>query len=179
MTTSHNSAHTLGKRIYKGKIIEVRQVEVPSRGDVVATKDLVVHPGAVVILPFVSADTIVLIRNRRFAVGETLWELPAGTLEKDEAPDAAAHRELIEETGYQAKEISRLVSFFSSPGFCNEVLHTFVATGLTHVGQHLDDTEEIEPKIVPLTKAVDMVRDGIIKDAKSIVSLLYYHAFKQ
>jgi ADP-ribose pyrophosphatase len=103
-----------------------------------------VHPGAVVVLPLLDADTIVMIRNFRPSVGATLLELPAGTLEADEPAEACAGRELIEETGYRAGRIEPLVDFYTSPGVLSERMFAFVARELSHVGQQLDEGEEIE-----------------------------------
>ena len=132
---------------------------------------------AVVILPLMEDGRVVLIANERFAVNQTLWELPAGTLEPGEDPAACAARELAEETGYEAQRIERLTAFYPSPGFCTEKLHAYRATGLKHVGQSLDETERITPHVVALDEAYAMIHDGRIEDGKTIATLLYHHAF--
>jgi ADP-ribose pyrophosphatase len=138
------------------------------------THDVVLHPGAVVILPMVDDDRVCLIRNYRMAVGETLLELPAGTLEPNEDPAVTAHRELIEETGYRADRIEKLCEFYMSPGILNERMHLFLATGLHAGATALESGEEIETLIVPWDEAMRMVEAGEVRDAKSLVGLLHY-----
>ena len=132
---------------------------------------------AVVILPMLDDQTVVLIRNERFAVGQTLWELPAGTIEKGEDPLVCAGRELREETGYEAAKIDRLIEFYPSPGFCTELLTTFLARDLVFKGQELDETERITTEAIPLKESIQMVRDNRIRDAKTAATLLYYQTF--
>lgn len=139
-------------------------------------KEFVVHPGAVVILPLLS-DNVILIKNERFVVDEILWELPAGTLEPNESPISTAYREIIEEIGYEAKEMAPLFDFYSTPGFSNEKLYAFVAKDLTHVGQNLDPDEKISVEILPWEKILQMIKEGIIHDGKTIATLLYYLQF--
>lgn len=140
-------------------------------GDVI--RHCVDHPGAVVIVPLLDDQNVVLIKNKRECVGQTLIEFPAGTLEKGEEPLDCAKRELIEETGYQAAHVTPMFSCYSTPGFCNEILHFFEARDLTHVGQDLDDGEEIEPFTLPLTEALAWIKEGKIVDMKTIASLLF------
>lgn len=140
-------------------------------------KEFVVHPGAVVILPLLSDSEVILIKNERFAVDETLWELPAGTLEPNETPLSTAYRELIEEIGYQAKEMNPLFSFFTTPGFCNEKIFAFAAKELRFVGQNLNADEKISLKILSWDKIIQMIREGTIHDGKTIAALLFYHQF--
>ena len=169
--------------VFNGARFDVKRVELArsgeggSGGGASVTREIVVPRDAVVVLPLVEPDKVVLIRNERFAVGETLWELPAGTLESGEEPAACAKRELEEETGYRCKAIEPITAFYSSPGFCTEKLHAFVATGLTESRQNLDETERIEPRVVELTEALAMVKDGRIEDAKTIATLLFHAAF--
>jgi ADP-ribose pyrophosphatase len=138
------------------------------------TRAIVRHPGAVTVIPLVDNGRVCLIRNYRISVRQTLIELPAGTLEPNEDPSTTAERELIEETGYRAQRISPLASFFLSPGVLDERMHLYVATGLEPVGAAREPGEEIENLVVPWGEAVDMVFQGAIQDAKTIVGLLYY-----
>jgi ADP-ribose pyrophosphatase len=141
-------------------------------------KEVVVHPGAVVILPFLDDKTILLIRNRRYAVNQVLLELPAGTLETKEPAINCAGRELLEETGYLAKRIKPLASFFTSPGILSEKMHAFVAYDLQKSKTALEEGEEIEVAPTALADAIEMIRTGEIVDAKTIACLLMYERFK-
>lgn len=157
------------KLIFKGSRIEVRQQ---------GKKEAVIHPGAVVILPIMDKEHILLIRNERFIVNEILWELPAGTLEPKEHPQATAKRELIEETGYSANEIQYLTSFYTSPGICNEKIYAYEASQLSFVGQNLDETEKITTEVLHWKNVLQMVRNESIHDAKSTTALLFYYFLK-
>lgn len=167
----------------KGKLklstarFDVYQIEVEDKHGGRKEKDYIVHPGAAVILPLLDSSTIIMIRNQRFAVGKELWELPAGTLEKNEEPIVTAGRELIEESGYKANRMVHLTTFFSSPGYCNEKMYAFVASELTQVGQALDETEKIKVEAVSWKDALQMASNGTIIDAKTLATLLYYHSF--
>lgn len=137
-------------------------------------RDVIIHPGAAVILPILNQEHIILIQNERFSVGEVLWELPAGTLEIDEAPIVSAERELKEETGYTCRTIEPLLSFYTTPGFCNERMYAFVAYDLTRGDQQLEETEHIITSIFSWNEVLQMIKNGIIKDAKTITTLLFY-----
>jgi ADP-ribose pyrophosphatase len=165
------------QRIFHSVKFDVYAVELGTADGHKAKREVVVHPGAVVILPVLDKENIILIRNERFAVGKILWELPAGTLEPNEPPQATAYRELIEETGYQAKTINALLTFYTSPGFCNEIMYAYVAEDLKHVGQNLEATEKITVEPTSLKKALQMIHEGMICDAKTIATLLYYNTF--
>lgn len=160
------------QNVYSGPRFDVVSLKIKN-----TQRDVILHPGAVVILPLFDHEHLIMIRNERFAVGKELWELPAGTLEKGESPLETAHRELIEETGYRAANIEPLTQFYTSPGFCNELMHAYVATGLTHVGQHLDESEKIVVEPVTWRNALAMANDGTIEDGKTLATLLYYKAF--
>jgi ADP-ribose pyrophosphatase len=151
----------------------VRRRRTDAAGNVHA-REIIEHPGAVTILPLLADGTICLIRNFRMAVGQTLIELPAGTLSPGEDPLEAAHRELAEETGYQADSIKHLHSFWMSPGVLQERMHLFLATGLRAGKAALEEGEEIQPLIVPWQEALAMTRDGRIQDAKTLVGLLFF-----
>jgi len=163
--------------LFRGKRVNVLSVEAPHPKGGLIKREVVDHPGAVVILPLLDPKTVILIRNDRYVVQQTLWELPAGTLEAGEDPALCAQRELQEETGYQAEKITPLLRFFSTPGFCNEILYVFLAEKLAYVGQNLDETEHIQIEPTPLSKALQMIHEGIIHDAKTISSLLYFNTF--
>lgn len=159
---------------FQGVRFDVRACDVPTSTGGVRRHEAVVHPGAVVILPLYDDTSIMMIRNYRFAVGETLWELPAGTLELNEDPEDCAYRELAEETGYQAKNMKKLGCFYSSPGISNEVLVAYVAKDLHFVGQNLDDTEVITAEVLSWDKVLEMIRSGEIRDSHAISTLMMY-----
>ncbi|MBB6430575.1 NUDIX hydrolase [Algisphaera agarilytica] len=173
--------------VHQGVRVTVRGIDLPKRGGGTHRREIVEAADAVVVLPWIAdgqaegfefvGPGVVLIRNERFAVQDTLWELPAGTVERGESPDDCAPRELIEETGYRADRVEKLAEFFPTPGFCTELLHAYRAAGLTYVGQDLDETEKITAQAVAWDEAMKMVRDNTIRDAKSIATLLYHQTF--
>lgn len=165
-----------GKKLFEGIRFSVYGIE-KTVGGKTYQRQAVVHPGAVVILPLLNDKTVLMIQNYRFAVGESLWELPAGTLEPDEDPKQTATRELIEETGYQSENIQFLTHFFTSPGICSEKMHAYLATDLTFVGQHLEETEEITVHPFSWNQVMGMIKEGNIKDGKTLATLLYYRSF--
>jgi ADP-ribose pyrophosphatase len=164
----------VGRRlIHQGKKFSFEMLTIrPGKGEKTYDREIVRHPGAVVIVPVLAPDQLVMIRNRRVAVGEELWEFPAGTLEAGEPPEACAPRELIEETGYQARDTKPLGWFYTTPGMTDERMHAFVATGLSHVGQALEEDESIRVEVVELTDAMTMLSDGRLRDGKSMLALL-------
>jgi ADP-ribose pyrophosphatase len=137
-------------------------------------RDVILHPGAVVILPVVDDAHVCLLRNHRPVVGDTLWELPAGTLEPGEELEHAARRELQEETGYRAARWRSLGYLYASPGVLDEKLHLFVAEGLTPGPNRPEADEQLEPVTLPTAEALAMCLDGRIKDAKTITALLLW-----
>lgn len=151
--------------LFKGPRFQVKRID---------NWDIVEHPGAVVILPLLDPHTIIMIKNRRKAVNQTLWELAAGTLEEGELPLICAQRELEEETGFKSKTIRPLLEFYPSPGFCNEKMYVFTAEELTAGKVHLDPHEEITVEKVKWTEALEMIRSNQIVDGKTLVALLYY-----
>ena len=142
-------------------------------------REVILHPGAVTILPLVDDNTVCLIRNFRVAVGETLIELPAGTLEPGEPPLETARRELEEETGYRAGRIELLHEFYMSPGILHERMHLFVASELTAGPTQREAGEEIENLLVPWSEALAMASDGRIRDAKTLAGLWCYDALRR
>lgn len=160
--------------MYRGRKIEVmRETTVAADGRTLV-RDVIVHPGAVAILPLLDAGRLCLIRNHRPAVAATLLEIPAGTLEPGEPPEHAAVRELTEETGYHAARWRRLTEFYPSPGLLSERTTLFVAEELTPGPMQPEGDEELEPVVVGLEEALGWVRDGTIRDAKTIIALLWW-----
>lgn len=162
--------------IHQGRKFTVAQDTEADEGGRTLVRDVILHPGASAILPFLDSRTIVLLRNRRPVLGETLWEIPAGTLEPGEDPELAARRELAEETGYQAATWQKMIAFYPSPGVMNEMIHLYTAQELTPGPMHLEADETIEPKAIPLHQAYQWIWDGTIQDAKTIVALLIWQS---
>ena len=157
--------------VFRGRVFRVTRdkVAIPGKGKVV--REIVRHSGAVVIAPLISATEILLIKQYRFPAEAELWEIPAGTLEPGESPDQCAARELEEETGYRAGEIQPVLHFYSTPGFCDELMHLFVARNLTPGRQKLDADESLVTERFQLDRAREMILTGEIRDAKTIVGL--------
>jgi ADP-ribose pyrophosphatase len=160
--------------VHRGRKIQVAVDHSTAPDGRTIQRDVVLHPGAVAILPVLDAEHIVLLRNQRFILNEVLWEIPAGTLEPGEAALAAAVRELAEETGYQAKEWRKLLEFYPSPGILSERTHLFVASGLTPGTMRPEIDEQLEPQVVSWSQAIAWTRDGTIRDAKTLIALLWW-----
>ena len=140
-------------------------------------REVIVHPGAVTVLGFLPDDQVMLIRTRRYAVGQILVELPAGTLEKGEDPINCAGRELLEETGYLAGRLVPIGNFFTSPGILSEKMYAYAAYDLEQQKQALEEGEEIELMPVALDQAIAMIGSGQITDGKTIATILLYDRF--
>jgi len=158
--------------IHRGKKFDFESVRFVGRDGREIVREMVRHPGAVVVVPIFADGRVGLIRNRRFTVGRSLWELPAGTLEAGEPPAECARRELQEETGYDAGSIEPLGRFYTTPGMTDELMHAFAATSLTHVGRRLEEDEDIEVEPTPASEALALVDSGELMDAKSMLGLL-------
>lgn len=164
----------LGERtlLHRGRRFDFEIVAYPGPDGATIRREVVRHPGAVLILPVHDDGAVTLIRNFRIAVGERLYELPAGTLEPPEPPRDCAARELLEEAGLSARSIEPLIDFYTTPGLTDERMHAFIATGLSASSQRLEPDEQIEVHTVPADEALRMIADGRILDAKSILALL-------
>lgn len=162
------------KRIYNGRIINLRVDEVILPNGKKTIREIMEHPGAVAIVPLLSDKRVILIEQFRKAVERIILEIPAGKLERGETPLSCAKRELVEETGYQAGKLKKIISFYPSPGFTTEIIHIFVATNLKrqYKKMNLDEDEFLEIKIVKLNKAIEYIEQGKIKDSKTIIGLL-------
>ncbi|HEV8293003.1 MAG TPA: NUDIX hydrolase [Tepidisphaeraceae bacterium] len=163
--------------LYKGNKINLEVHHLQDDSGKRTQREVVVHPGAVVILPFFDDKTILLIRNKRYTIQQILLELPAGTLEAGESPMNCAGRELQEETGYLASRMKPIGNFYSSPGIMTERMYAFAAFGLKRTSPALEEDEEIEVFSVDFSDAVSMIRDGQIQDGKTIATLLLYERF--
>ena len=141
-------------------------------------REVVRHPGAVTILPLLDDGRVCLVKNYRAAVDQALLELPAGTLEPGEDPRETARRELAEETGYRAETITLLTVFYMSPGILDEEMHLYLATSLKPGRTALEPGEDLQLLLTTWKEALQMARDGRIRDAKTLTGLLYYQAFR-
>jgi ADP-ribose pyrophosphatase len=168
------------EKLHAGKVFDliVDQVEYPSGNR--AVREVADHPGGAVTVPFLNDSTLLLIRQFRYPLNDVIYEFPAGKLDPQETPERCAARELEEETGYRARSLTPLGKIYTSPGFCTELLHLFVATGLTHVvdGPRLEEGElGLTVLPTPLETVAEMIRDGTIVDAKTICA--FFLAMKQ
>jgi ADP-ribose diphosphatase len=161
----------------RGRVFAVRRDRIVEPSGLEATREIIVHPGSVVVLPVLGDGRIVLIRQFRYAARQYLWELVAGHKEPGEDPLQGARRELKEETGYTTRRIRKLFEIFPSPGFLGERMDIFLAEGLTKGKARPEDDEKISQQIVTLGETERWMRQGKIRDAKSIAGLLYYAAF--
>ena len=159
------------KEIFSGRVFDVT-VDTVREGDKTYVREIVHHPGSAVILPVFNDGTIALVRQYRHPAVRYLLELPAGTLKDKERPEEGAARELEEELGVVAGRMEKLSEFFVSPGFCEEKMWLYLATDLTETEQRLEDDELLEVVRVPLDRALQMVTDGEIEDAKTIIGLI-------
>jgi ADP-ribose pyrophosphatase len=160
------------RRIYEGRVVSLRLDTVRLRNGRLAEREVVEHGGAVATVALNEANNVLLVNQFRAAVGTRLLELPAGTIEAGEKAEACALRELREETGYTASHIEELYTFYTSPGFCNERICLYLATGLRSGGQSLESDESIEVVEVSLKSALEMIESGEIRDGKTILGLI-------
>lgn len=158
--------------LYNGKIFDVVLEKVTLPNGAIKNREIVRHPGAAAMVPLLDDGKVVLIKQYRHAVGEFLWEIPAGTLEPDEKAIECARRELVEETGYEASSFDKLAEILPAPGYTDEHIHIFLATGLTLADQKLEDDEVLALQPMAFDTALEMITKGEIRDAKTIAGLL-------
>ncbi len=160
------------ERIHRGARFELitETVELPNGRRV--DLDLVRHPGASAVVPFLDANRVLMIRQYRFATGGELLEIPAGKLDPGETPEVCAARELIEETGYRAGRLEKLGAIWTSPGFTDEVIHLFAAFDLETDRQALEPDEIIELVPMPFDEALEAIRRADVFDGKSLAGLM-------
>jgi len=159
------------RNIYTGKVVTLNIDTVQLPNGVTVDLETIRHPGAAAVVPMQENGIVVLIRQFRHAAGGFIYEIPAGKLHPGEDPRVCAARELEEEIGYRAGSLEILSSIFTAPGFTDEVIHIYKATGLTTGRQQLDRDEVLEVIEMPLQEAIGMIESGAIRDAKSIVGL--------
>lgn len=156
----------------KGKAVnfKIDNVRLPNKKT--ALREYLDHPGAVAVIPRLDKNTILLVRQYRYPVRSVTWEVPAGKLDGRESPVRCAKRELSEETGYRAGRMKKILSFWPTPAFSNEIIHVYEAKDLVKGRKNLDDDEFVECEAWPLKKALKAVREGRIKDSKTVIALL-------
>ncbi len=161
--------------LYKGKLLNLRR-DKNKINDEIFTREVVEHPGAVAIIPMIN-NKVILIKQYRHPTKNFLLEIPAGTLEKNESVEECAHRELIEETGYEAKELKKIMSCYLAPGYSTEIIHIFLAREIKKTKPSLEADEQIEVLSMDLEEVKEKINDGTIKDAKTIVGISYLFLF--
>jgi ADP-ribose pyrophosphatase len=165
------------KVLYKGPIFGVRRDEVLEPTSLRTTREVITHPGSVVVMPVLPDGRIILIRQYRHAARQFLWELVAGRMDPGENTRQAAARELIEETGFRAKRLRVFLDIFPTPGFLEERMYILIAEGLTVGAAEPEEDEKITAKAYTRTELEKMIRSGVLRDAKSVAGLLYYFRF--
>ncbi len=164
---------TAGRRvIYKGRKVDLALQPIRLADGSTSDREVVLHRGAVAMVPMVDRDHICLVKNFRYAANKTLLEIPAGTLDPGESPDATAPRELAEETGYRAGSIRRVAEWYVSPGVMNERMYLYLCEDLTPGPTDHQPDERLEPVVLAWSEAMGLVRDGKIEDAKTMLALL-------
>ena len=163
--------------VYEGPIFGIRRDKVIEPSGVRATREVITHPGSVVVLPVLADGRILLIQQYRHATRQYLWELVAGRMDPGETPKAAAARELIEETGYRAKRFRIFLDIFPTPGFLEERMFILLAEGLTAGEAEPEEDEKIISRSHDRKQLEEMIRGGKLRDAKSIAGILFYFRF--
>jgi ADP-ribose pyrophosphatase len=171
------------KRVFDGRIVKVDLDTVRAPDGSEMNLEIVRHRGAAAIVPLLSDldandPSVLLIKQYRYATNGTIWEIPAGVLEPGEEPIECARRELLEEVGAGAAALELLTTIYTTPGFTDEQIHIFLATGLT-IGDTAHEVDEfIEVEARPISKILEMIRDGELVDSKSVTALLYVAGFR-
>ncbi len=165
------------RTVYRGRLLHVLEDEVRLPDGASARREYIRHPGAVMIIPVLDAETIVLVRQFRYPLRRHFYELPAGKREPGEDALATAQRELREECGYEAAEWRRLASVHPCIGYSDEEIDIYLARGLSHVGQATDDEEFVEVVPMKLAEALEWIRDGRITEVKAVIGLLWAERF--
>ena len=172
------------RRVYNGRVLNLDVDTVRFPNGLTGELEMIRHPGAAAVVPVVSPDgapdpSLLLIRQYRYAAGGPIWEIPAGRLENGEEPEACARRELLEEAGATAARWQRLTTIYTTPGFTDERIHLFAAWGLSVKAEETrrepDEFMEVGP--VPMSRVLEMIRDGTLVDAKTVVAVLFFAGF--
>lgn len=162
------------KVVYQGRVFNTIVDEIEYDSGNKSVREVAEHPGGAVVLPFLDDGRIVFVHQFRYPLNQHVYELPAGKLDSNEKPEVCAARELKEETGFTADKLEKLTAIFTSPGFCTEKLHIFLARGLHEGKQKLEEGEfGLTLKYIPMKEAFHMVKTNEIVDAKTIVGLFF------
>ena len=170
----HTEAMLESKEIFNGRVIRVTLDKVRLEDGTTSTREVVHHHGGACVLPVDADGNVTMVRQFRYALGEELWELPAGKLEAGEDPFEAAKRELSEECGLTADTYTELGVVYPTVGYDSERIYLWAAEGLHTVGQHLDAGEFLDVVKMPFAQALGLVMDGTIRDSKTQIALLKY-----
>jgi len=162
------------KRIYEGRVVNLREDSLLLPDGRRFAREVVEHKGCVAALPFLDQDTIVLVKQYRHPTGEVLLEIPAGTIQSGEDPEDCMRRELIEETGYRPRRLEALLTLYLAPGYSSELARIYLATDLVELKVNPDEDEFIEVVALHLSKALEMVFESKIRDAKTACTILWY-----
>ncbi len=177
MPRSPKLAKVLSSRVvYRGPVFHVTTERVREPGGITARRDVVRHTGSIVIMAVDDTRAeprVLLARQYRHATGSYLWELPAGRIDGGESELAGAKRELVEETGYSAAHWQRALFFYASPGFLDETMAVYLATGLKRGKAQPEEDELIQKRMFPLSRLVGMILRGVIRDGKTISAVLW------
>ena len=161
------------KEIYKGRIVQLIVDTVRIKGkDYI--REVVKHPGGVVVMAQLESDQILFVRQSRYPMDKVLLELPAGKLDAGEEPEVCAARELEEETGYRPKSLEHIFSYYPTPGFCDELLHLYFVSQVTPAVLKLEPDEDISVEPYYLEEAFEMIRNGKIVDGKTLMALFWF-----
>lgn len=171
------------RQVYAGRLLSIDEETVRTPAGIEITLELVRHPGAAAVVPLLSEPTdadphVLLIHQYRYAAGGRIWEIPAGVLEPGEEPESCARRELAEETGARATHVEHLTTIYTTPGFTDERIHLFLATGITAGSAAPEADELIEVQSRPISEVLRMIRDREITDAKTVAALLLVAGFR-
>jgi ADP-ribose pyrophosphatase len=161
------------RNIYRGRVVQLDVDRIVEPSGMEVEREIVRHPGAAVLLPLTDDGRVVLIRQFRYAAGETMLEVPAGTIDPGETPEETAERELVEETGYHPRRLEKLAEFFPSPGILAECMHLFLATELEKRDASPEADESLELVELPWERALALEPGKDVRDAKTIVALSF------
>ena len=183
MTDKDRDAGSTTRRVYSGRIVKVDVDQVRLPNGAMVELEMVRHPGASAIVPFLTDPAgedpqILLIKQFRHATGQFIYEIPAGKLDGGENPEACAHRELREETGCTAGRMEHVYTFYTTPGFTDERIHAFMASDLTRGPTNHQRDEVMTVETVTFSRALELIKTGEMKDAKSALAIMYVAGFK-